>query len=53
MRKEGREDWGFWTSIMVMGSIDLVDWWDTPLLSEHDWDDKWTDSFTGGHMEDH
>jgi len=38
---------------MVMGPRDLMDWWDTPLLSEHGWDNKRTDSFTGGRMGDH
>lgn len=38
---------------MIMGSRDPMDWWDTPLLGEHGWDKKLTDSFTGGHMGDH
>lgn len=31
---------------------DLVDLWDTPLLNEHGWDNKKTNSFTGRHMGD-
>ena len=38
---------------MFMGSMDPVDWWDTPLLNELGQNNRKTDSFTGRHTGSH